>query len=414
VIRIILSIALCAAAVDASAQTPAPREPREPRQTLTAAVNVSGAASDDSADTFGDGRTAVGQHTDADALITYQRRAGRLALSVTGRSVGRYAPGEGGATATRHQAGFDLAMTGTHTQFRIAESGSYSPFYQFGAGVGVPVSPLAETMQSHGDFANARLVALGSSTVAELKQMIGRHTALAMAYDFHKTTFGQKDLDFESQNAGGSLSQRLSRYLTLHTGYTYRLAHTSRVVAGDVVDHAVDLGLDYSRTLSPTRKTAFNFSSGSSLTPGPAGMAFHLTGNATLARAIGRSWSAKFGVNRSVQLLEGFVAPVLTDAATAAIGGPLTGRTSISTSFGYARGQSAVAQQNGATFGNWTGGLGFHAALSRSTSIDAQYFYYGHRFDPRLLGGADIARELTRHGVRVGLTWHGILLRSRG
>jgi hypothetical protein len=414
VIRIIVVIALCAAAIDASAQTAAPRAPREPRQTITAAVNVSGAASDDSTNTFGDARTAAGQHTDADALITYQRRAGRLALSVTGRSVARYAPGTDGVTATRHQAGFDLAMTGTHTQFHAAESGSYSPFYQFGAGVGVPVSPLAETMASHGDFANARLAAFGSSTIAELKQKIGRHAALSAAYEFHKTTFGQQDLDFASQNAGASLSQRLSRFLTLHTGYTYRAAQTSRVVAGDVVDHAVDLGLDYSRALSPTRKTTFSFSSGSSLTPSRQGMAFHLTGNALLARAIGRSWSAKFGVNRSVQLLEGFVAPMLTDAATAAIGGSLSSRTSISTSLGYAHGQSAAAQENGATFGNWTGGLGFHATLSRSTSIDAQYFYYGHRFDPRLIGGADIAHEMTRHGVRVGLTWHGVLLRSRG
>jgi hypothetical protein len=414
VTRIIAILAACSVAADASAQTPSARPPRQPRQTVVATVNVSGAAADDSADTFGDGRTAVGQHGDADALIVYARRAGKLTLGISGRSVARYNPGASGMTATRHQGTVDIAAAYTHTQFHVVQSGSYSPFYQFGAQVNPEATPLDETLQSHGDFANARLTAFGSATAAELKQEIGRRSALAMSYDFHRTTFDGRALDFTSQNAAISLSRRLTRFVSLHTGYAYRTAETAAALAGAVVDHAVDLGLDYSRNLSPSRKTAFNFSSGSSLTPRGNGMAVNVTGNAMLARQIGRTWSARVGGTRSVQLLEGFAAPVLTDAVTATIGGSLSRRTGVSTSVGYAHGQSITADHATTTFGNWTGGAGFHAALSRSTSIDAQYFYYGHRFDPRLLAGASVPRELTRQGVRVGLTWRATLLRSKG
>ena len=60
-----------------------------------------------------------------------------------------------------------------------------------------------------------------------------------------------------------------------------------------------------------------------------------------------------------------------------------------------------------------TGGVGIHLTLTRRVSLDGQYFYYGHRFDPDVVFAPGFAAQTRRQGVRAGLTWRP-LLQSKG
>lgn len=408
--RALTILLVFAAAGEAAAQTPARQPPPAPSQTVGMTVNVSAAAADNS-DLFGDGRTIAGWQTDADAQLAYERRAGKLTLGVSGRSVVRYEPLSGGVTTTRQQGTVDISMNGARSQFHATQSASYSPFYQFGFVGAEPASTLAETSQSHADFANARLAAYGSATTVDMRRGIGRRSSLAFTYDLHRTTFAQSDFDLMSQNVGFSFSHRLSRYLSARTGYGYRFAESAAAPGGAIRVHNIDLGLDYSRALSFSRRTTFNFSSGSAVMPDRQRVAVTLTGAAALTRQFGRTWSARLAGNRSVQALEGFSQPVIMNTITGTVGGDLGRRTSMSMSIGLSSGSVGAASGN--MFSAITGGVGIHLTLTRRVSLDGQYFYYGHRFDPDVVFAPGFAAQTRRNGVRAGLTWRP-LLQSKG
>jgi len=263
---------------------------------------------------------------------------------------------------------------------------------------------------AHGDFANAGVAARATTTDLALTQAISRRWSLSASYTLRRTTFGQPDLGLASQNGLVRLNYRLSRYVSLRTGYGMQTANYSFAQAGAVRGHDLDLGLDYSRALSVSRRTTVAFSSGSSAVDQGASTAFVLKGDATLTRLIGRTWNARVAVKRDVQLLDGFAHPVLANSITTSVGGGLTRRTSVSSSIGFSSGRVGVAQSAGNAYSNWTVSSGLGMVLSRRSAFEAQYFYYGHRFGQEVLLASGLAKQQLRQGVRVGITWQAPLL----
>lgn len=375
------------------------------------AIALSGTGANDSENVPTDARTVPGLHTDADALITYGRRMKRASFGASGRSVLRYDARARAMTPVRQQGAVEFSMTGSQRQFRASQSVSYSPYYQFGAVADVAPSDLSETALSHGDFANSRLSAYGFTTDIALTQAISRRSTLSMAYNRRTTTFGRSDLDLRAQTMAMHISHRLTRYVSLRTGYGYQVANVAVAHDRPARNHDVDLGLDYSRALSFSRRTTLSFSSGSSTTTQDGGTAFRLTGDATLTRQIGRTWNARVAANRRVQMLEGFTQPVLADAITATLGGGLNRYTAVSSSLGFTSGTVGVVSTPGHHYANWTGGAGLRLTLSRRSAVEAQYFYYVHRFDQNIQLPPGLMSGLSRHGIRVGLSWNAPLVR---
>jgi hypothetical protein len=380
---------------------------RDPPQTLALTFSLFGAGGTDSQGTAADGVPVSGWYTDADAAAVYRRRLGRAAFGATGRSVLRYAPDRGSVIPMQHQGGLDFSMTGTRHAFHASQDVRYSPYYQFGA---MPdalssLSALSQTAQSHGDFANAGLDALQTMTAVGWSRGISRRGTLSMSYQLRRTTFGRHDFDQTSQGVHFGVTRRLTRYVALRTGYGYRVA--TGVFSGmRPRNHEIDLGLDYSRALSLSRRTTLGFTSGSSVTPQEHGNAFNVIGAASLTRQIGRTWSARLSVDRSVQLLEGFADPVLTHAVTATLGGALGRDAGISTSISYANGSVGLDADRASHYASWSGAVGLHRNLTRRLVLEAQVFYYGHRFDQAVLRVPGLVSGLNRQGARIGVTWH--------
>ena len=410
---------LCACATSLGAQTsqpPAPggtgdaspsstrRTPALPPQTMTLAVSLFGGNSDEMTDSSTSAIAIAGPYADADAMLTYERRVGRATFGLNGRSVLRGA--QSTLTPKRQQGGFDFAVVGLRQQFHATQTLSYSPYYQFGGMGDSSLTPLAESAQSHGDFANADLTAITSNTEAEWSHSLSRRVALSTSYGLRRTTFDGSDLNMSTQFVGARLTRRITRFASLRTGYTYRIAHAAITTSRQPSEHDLDVGVDYNRPLSFARRTTFSFASGSTMIPQDKGMAFRLTGDAALAKAIGRTWSARVGVNRSVQLLEGFAEPVLANTLSLAVGGALQRRVSFSTTASLSTGEVGLTAGSGNGYANWRTGAGLGITVSRRGALDVQYFFAGDQFDEGVVVPAGLSNgRRQRQGMRVGFTW---------
>jgi hypothetical protein len=379
-----------------------------PPQTLEAALSVFGGTGDDvnSANVSG---LPNGPHVDADAAMAYTRRAGRVTFGARGRSVVRRADTVETVTPLGQQGDIDFLFANGRQTFHASQGISYSPYYDFGGLRAPGETSIGESAASHGDFANRDLSAVTATTIAEWNHPISRRYVLSTRYYLRRTTFSESpEFDMTAQDAGIHLARQFTRSVAMRFGYTYRTADPTVGQTIATRSHDIDLGVYYGRAVA--KGTTFTFSTGSSLTPQDQQLFFNVTGNAGLTRQIGRTWSTHIGVNRSVQLLEGFTEPVISNALIANAAGQLGRRVGLSSTVAYSRG-SVGLERDSSPYSNFTGGVGLSFALGRRAAIEAQYFYAGYLYNGDLaLAPGLTSSEQRRQGVRVGFTWHGMLV----
>ena len=404
--RSICVMLVCAVATAASAQTKEERPRRARPQTMTLTESIAAAGAGDSEGMAPEAAALSGVHTDSDTMLTYERHLGRATLGVTGRTVLRYDAQNTELTPMSHQATVGFSAGGPQHQFRASQSLRYSPYFQFGAApAGASPDALDEAALAHSDFANAELAAYTSVSDVGLTQGIGRRSSLSMSFNQRRTIFERSDLDQTSLSGAMTFNHRLSRFVSLRTGYGLTSADYAGPAGAPVRMHNLDLGLDYSRALSLNRKTMFGFKSGSVLTRVDRGMAFVLAGDATLTRSIGRTWSARLLVKRDVQMLDGFRQPVLSNMLSGGFGGSLNRRMAVSSSLAVSSDTVGVVSDTGSNYQNWTASAGWRLTLTRRAMVDVQYFYYGHHFDNDVVLAPGLFNQQTRQGLRVGMTW---------
>ena len=401
--------ATAAAAQTSSEPTPASsrRAPAQPPQSLMLAVSLFGGSSETALESGVDPQ-AVGPYADADASLTYQHRSGRATVAVSGQSVVRHA--REAFTPMRQQGSVAFTAAGARQQFHASQSVGYTPYYQFGGMTQLTLMPLSDAAQSHGDLANTDLSTIAATTDVDWNKTLSERVALSAMYNRRSTTFGRSNLDMITQSAGARLSRRVSRFAALRTGYTYRFAD-SAFNAVRLREHDLDLGLDYSRPVTASGRTMVSFGSGSSITPQDEGLAFRLTGDAALTRLLGRTWNARIGANRSVQLLEGFAEPVLANVVNLGLSGTLQRRVAVSSWASLSTGTVGLSAATGNGYENWSAGGGLSVMVGRRGTFDAQYFIAGDRFEDGVILPPGLSAERRqRQGLRAGFSWRGFLV----
>lgn len=441
-IRLATLLLICACATSAAAQTPAgtypaapagvaapplpvagdevpgakpetppvlPRAPKLPPQTLLLDLSVFGGSGDDVNGSNVSG-LPNGPHVDGDASMVYDRRAGRVTFGARARSVVRRNDSANAVTPLGQQGDIDLRFVSGRQTFHANQGLSYSPYYDFG-GLSAPgESSIGESAVSHADFANRDLSAVTTTTMVDWNRPISRRYGLVATYNLRRTTFSNSpEFDLTTQDVGAHLTRQFTRSVAMRFGYAYRTADPTFGQTVAPRNHDIDLGVDYGRAVA--KGTTFTFSTGSSLTPQHEQLFFNVTGNAALTRRLGRSWSTQIRVNRSVRLLEGFAEPVIANALLANAAGALGRRVGLSTTVAYSSGSVGLDRDSSSPYSNFTGGVGLSFALGRRASIEAQYFYAGYLYDGNLAVAPGLTTsEQRRQGVRVGFTWHGMLV----
>ena len=255
----------------------------------------------------------------------------------------------------------------------------------------------------------------GANAAVGLSQSITKRVGLYAGYGYQRTEDLAGVGRLESHTAAGGVTVQVGLGLGVRLGYGYSDAVYGP--AGARTHFRRDsgsAGVDFNRSLSLTRRSSLGFGTGWAAVADPGAPVHHrLTGSVRFQYEIGRSWTASAGMHRDAGFVHTFVAPVLSDAASAGIGGQISRRFGFNASVGVLRGQVGV-QQSANTFNSSFARAGLQTALSRHVAISTGYSYYRYNFEEAVVLPAGAPRRLNRQAFHVSLRlWAPIMQRLR-
>jgi len=205
---------------------------------------------------------------------------------------------------------------------------------------------------------------------------------------------------------GGGYRRSVSRYATLRLGYRYvdQDARTTR--------HDIDVGVDYARNLSVSRRTQVFFSTGTTILrsrstdplPGEVSPSnFRLLLQAGLIHQFGRSWTGVTAYSRGVSLINGYSYPFNYDSFDLDINGYLNRRVEFTARTGLTFGSRVLTQSE--DYRVIFGSVGFTVGLSRNVALAADYLAFRYDFEPRTIFDPATLERLDRLASRVYMTF---------
>jgi hypothetical protein len=340
-----------------------------------------------------------------------------MAVSLAGGSSLRYYPALSDVMGMYHGAAGGFAVQLGHTRVSVTQKLRYAPYYTIMSTPQLFEPQLAALPVMNLDQAVIRREARSYDSTANLTQSLGRRLALTFASSLDKTDFIGDSTGLRTESILGRMTYALSHDISLVFGYrhqrgVYRGVHQSDPSSVDTTKFTtLDIGIDYHRALSLSRKTTIGFTSGTVAAEDFAGVTrYRLVGTARLNREIGRSGHATAAYNRGVEFIEVFRSPLFADTIALDLGGALSRRMDLSVVGGYSFGRLGWVEHAGRTK-NYNGSVRLRAALSRVTALLAEYHVYRYRFEQAGALPAGILPQLDRQGVRIGLEFWLPLIR---
>jgi hypothetical protein len=327
------------------------------------------------------------------------------------------------AAVSSHQASAALTVRlGRRTEVSGFGNAAYQPW---GAMIYLPtvtdpvfgqvVAPTRQIPVLNGSY---RIYASGAS----VSERVTRRSMVTASYTRDVANFSGLAGEYQNQQASLRYTHGITRNLGWHAGYSYGEARFSGQPTA-YRGRGFDLGLDYNRSLSLTRRTQFGFSTGFAavdsnvaLPVGFAGTEYRVTGAAWLNREIGRTWDAVVSYNRNVAFFESLRAPYLYDGVTVAVTGLISRRVALRSSAGATYGDvgfTPVSHESN-RFVTGTAETTLTIAVSRYAAIAAQYAFVVYSLDDPNAFWTSYAPDMTRHVVLVSLrAWAPLLERGR-
>jgi hypothetical protein len=341
-----------------------------------------------------------------------------LSYRVAGARASLFASGQAGGTYYASLEGDDRYLTrysgslgasfqlGASTSLGVTQSLSRQPYYLLASfppvfegepGVAPPVPPVDA---GAGVRTEQRLF---SATAVSLTQGLGRRASFFANYggQFYASASGAYDAN--SQSGGAGFRFALARGLGLRLGYAY-----AEFRFGDPTDadrtrsHTADVGIDYSRALSFSRRTSLAFSTGTSAVVYQDQTHYNVTGNLRLAHEIGRTWQASIGYTRGVVFLDTLREPGFADSVTLGIGGMANRRVRLQASLSGAAGNAGFGA-GAADFNTAVASTSMQVGLSRYAGLSFSYAYYRHWASAGAVLAEGVRRQIDRQSLQVSI-----------
>ncbi len=215
------------------------------------------------------------------------------------------------------------------TRVMLSHSTTYQPFMTWSLFPTLTEFPIGEPAIASQDLAVGDEEYFVHATDVSLSHDLTRRAAVSFWYGHHLSDFAGDDRDLKTQSGAGRFTLGLARGLGLRLGYGYAEGRSATLANdGTVRNHTVDAGVDFSRSLSFSRRTTLTFGTGSSVIVDNDHYHYRVIGNARLNREIRRTWHAALAYDRDVGFLETFSDPVFSDSASVSVGGLFNRRMS--------------------------------------------------------------------------------------
>jgi hypothetical protein len=354
--------------------------------------------------------------------LVFHKRGRHVEFGATADASTRYYPEQRDLTSGAYTGGVGMNIELTRRmRLSLGQTVAYQPFYQLSLfpSVGDPILG-GLPVPSNLDYAVSRSSGwLYDSSVA-LERQLSRRANLSIFYRRNASDFDISDVsgtpafDVSYQHAGFRFTRDIARGLGVRFGYAYRNGNfaNSDLEADDTAEaHEIDVGVNYARQLSFSRRTTFSFSTGSTLFEVQGSRNFTIVGDAALRHQFGRNWLSSIAYNRSVGFITNFSGPVLSDAATVRLDGLFGQRVMLSLQGGLTAGLAGYGadEEDLSRFTTYGGSATLQYAFTANIASFVQYAYFYYDFPRGAL--LPVGGEFDRNSVRVGLSVSVPLLR---
>ena len=390
-----------------------------------------------------DPRTQVGSaFGGGDVALSYSKQAGRrFGLNASISTATRYYPDLDDLSGGAYQGNVNASyLLNRRTTLVLSQGISYAPFYSIGVFPTIDAPAAGDIAAADLKLALIKEPSWQYATTAAVQRQLGRKSTLHVFYERGQSDFTSNhtqsaqtptvptspgvtpttpitpapttsvnNLDFVTQGGGFKFLRRMTRYASLRLGYTYRQSDYAVGTDRNLKSHDIDVGVDYARSLSLSRRAVLAFGTGSSVIQTADRTYAQVNGQVQLNVALSRKWDYGLAYNRGLSYVNGFPEPVFADSLSTRLQGTLTRRLSVAASAAFSTGQQAVVADQD-RFSTYTASAMTQFALSRFVAAQAEYYYYYYDFGRVALSPLGVVSKLGRHGVRGGLSfWFPIL-----
>jgi opacity protein-like surface antigen len=247
-----------------------------------------------------------------------------------------------------------------------------------------------------------------------LSYLVTKHGTLTGSYgrSLSNASIANFSRGLSTQTISGNFSQGLAKGLVLNLGYGFSDANYGGVT-GQANAHNINVGLNYNKALSISRRTALSFTTGSMGVSDRGSIHWVVTGNVQLTREVGRTWNAAVGYSRNVSFIEGFTAPVLSDSAFASYGGMINRKLQFTSGVGMSLGAVGFGLSNN-NFSSYFGSAGLRVGLTQSIAVSLNYTYSRYTFESGVALLPGLVSHTNRQSVMVSLNlWEPLFHRAR-
>lgn len=300
------------------------------------------------------------------------------------------------------------------TNLTLGQTASYQPLQTVSpfpglvdpgiGGQALPIDPdLAATSDGYVQYESS----------AGLSHELSRRTAVFVGAGYRRGGRPSATGDLSILHAGGGLTRQLARGLSARLGYRYtRGIYAETGQRGQFEHQDIDVGLDFNRALSLTRRTRLSFATGSVVLTDGTETRFTVTGRARLNHTIGRSWRASAAYRRGAEFIGTLRAPFVSDGVATGLDGFLGPRLHLGGTVGAIRGNVGLGQGNTVTSAYATTRL--TVGVTQYLGLDVDYSYYQSDFANPTLLVPGMPDQFERHSVRVSARlWAPLLTRTR-
>jgi hypothetical protein len=363
-----------------------------------------------------------GLYSGLGAGLQYVHMGDRGSIRSWANSAVRFYPSLHDLTAVYHQAGARLSRPlGRRVGLYVSPFAAYSPRYAMHSSMRpyrdsvLDQEPLVRepltTVAPDLDFAVARLQSVKYGATVGARVHMSPASNLNFNYGYRKTDFDDQLVDQEVQVAGVHFAHRFSRNGSLKLGYLRQEGNRNRVTFERQVIETIDIGMDYRKPLGRTRRTFVRFGSGSVVGEDQyGGKRMQLTGHASLAHQIGRTWLAILDYRRDVRYIDGFESPISADFATATLQGLTNRHLELLMDASFFTGTIGF-RQGAPRFDSFAAGGRARTALNRTLAAFIEYRFYHYRFDDAAVRPIGMPPQFNRSGARVGLSLYVPLMK---
>jgi len=434
VILFVFAIGALAPAASSYAQTPEPRPERPYRglfgggvgnaeQLLKLNASFAGGYDDDilAGETGSTGtptsNAPAGRFARGSGALSYSLTRTKVSFATSGAVATSYIPD----ALVRFATSYDVSAGGSiEASRKTTVSGSYGmtrqPLYYFEPTFSQVFDLIFGEVvlydQDNRTIEDRRVMTRGTTGVSH--QLTRRLSASAHA-NFENTTTSSHSRDFDTRSIGGGLSYSVAKGLGVHAGYGLNTARYDQPIGDEleIQTHTIDVGVDYSKALSFSRKTTLSFGTGTSALNDGAQTHYIVTGNVNLKREMGRTWNAQVGYHRDVSYVDVVRSPLLSDSLTAGVGGLITRKAELSAGVGVSRGNAGFANGNN-NYQTYFGSVSLRVGLTRDLAMSVQYARYKYSFDPGVALIPGVPARSDRQMLRVSIDfWEPIFYRAR-